>query len=146
MSGSQNGLDNNSDKSLENNSDRDCSSDLEQEIASDRNNTTGIQEKLLKLKLGRGRGRPRKITRITNFFDFALKNKKKCRSYQLRLGNTTGKNDRRKSKNNTNSTKGKDAHQDNYNTQERELQHEDLRDLSDQILEASQLTRSGRKQ
>lgn len=35
-----------------------------------------LQEKLSKIKLGRNRGRPRKITRISNFFDFAPSNKK----------------------------------------------------------------------
>lgn len=75
---------------LDNNTDKECSSDIKQESASERNNTSGIQDKLLKLKLGRGRGRPRKMSRITNFFDFALKNRNSCRSSIIRLENTSG--------------------------------------------------------
>lgn len=46
-----------------------------------------IQDKMLKLKLGRGRGRPKKVSRSSNFFDFVLKNSKrgkKSKSSKLR--------------------------------------------------------------
>lgn len=36
-----------------------------------------IQNQYTTLKLGRGRGRPRKVTRISYFFNFALTKKRK---------------------------------------------------------------------
>lgn len=37
---------------------------------------SNIQDKLIKLKLGRNRGSPRKLIKMKNFFHFALKSKK----------------------------------------------------------------------
>lgn len=39
-----------------------------------------VQEKVHSLKIGRSRGRPRKVSKINNFFDFALKKNKKGQS------------------------------------------------------------------
>lgn len=49
---------------------------------------SNIQNQLKSLKLGRNRGRPRKITKITNFFDFVLTNKRNTqkRNLQKKVG------------------------------------------------------------
>lgn len=100
--------------------------------------TVGIQDKLLKLKLGRGRGRPRKLSRITNFFDFALKKRRNEGTFRLRMDTANKKSGSRKRVNRPTAGACINAFQGRGTTQEISDETQYKSDLATQILETSQ--------